>query len=51
MTKRITYTITINGQTFTTRKLTEAYKMYDKAINNGQTATFTDNNGRNIADR
>ncbi len=48
---KITYTLIIAGQTFTTRKLTEAYKMYDKAISNGQTVTFTDNQGRNIADR
>lgn len=49
---KITYTLIIAGQTITTRKLTEAYKAYDKAISNGQTVEqFVDSNGKNIADR
>lgn len=49
---KITYTLIIAGQMFTTRKLTEAYKMYDKAISNGQTVEkFVNSNGANIADR
>lgn len=49
---KITYTLIIAGQTITTRKLTEAYKAYDKAINAGQSVEkFVDNRGTNIADR
>lgn len=49
---KITYTLIIAGQTIITRKLTEAYKAYDKAIAAGQTVEkFVSSTGANIADR
>ena len=48
----MTYIITINGQTTTTRSPKAAYKLYDQAVNNGQTVErFVNSNGSNLKDR
>ena len=46
------YTITINGQTLTTRSLKAVHAAYDKAINSKQVVTtFVDGQGRDMRDR
>lgn len=48
----ITYTITVNGKTTTTRSPKAAYAIYDKAVNDGQPVEkFVDSRGNDIRDR